>query len=585
MNLLSKSYKLLEHREKKLLTILLIFVTISMLLEVISVGAVIPVISSLLNKNEFSSNSLDFIYEYFFLHQLIQYNLIYLVFGLITIFVIKNFFIFSTYWFRSFLLNGISKRLSSDVFKNYLYMPYERITQKKTSEMINNSSEVVETLKESFNNIIIVVSEIIVFLGLIIFLILMEPLGVTLILSLAIFVSYFFYILNKSKLSEWGKGLKLNREEKMQTIIQSLNSIKIIKILNNYKFFTNLYNVFNFKEHKHIHHSSLVSILPRFVFEILGISIIGFSIIFFTKQNMSNEEIIIILSVFAVAALRILPAVARITNSIALLRFYKFSIDVVYGELSKKLGTKIKNLEFYLEQHEILNEKYKPIKFKNLKLKKITFLRNSNKKLIVNLVDFELTKGDSVGIKGLSGSGKTTFIDILCGLLKPTNGKIILNDEIDITNYEKTTPIKIGYIPQDIYLSNNSIASNIAFGILKEKIEYKKVVEIMKLCKLENFLNKNDMILDVSLGDGGVNLSGGEKQRIGIARALYNNPELLIFDEFTNSLDEQTEKTIISNIDYVTKNKTSIFISHKDSTLIKCKKIYEFKHNQLYNIK
>jgi|TARA_Y100000310_G_C20659824_1_gene804091 ABC-type multidrug transport system fused ATPase/permease subunit len=573
MSLLSKSYKLLEHREKKLLTILLIFVTISMLLEVISVGAVIPIISSLLNKNEFSSNSLDFIYKYFFFHQLIKYNLIYLVFGLITIFAIKNFFIFSTFWFRSFLLNGISKRLSSDVFKNYLYMPYERITQKKTSEMINNSSEVVETLKESFNNMIIVVSEIIVFLGLIIFLILMEPFGVTLILSLAIFVSYFFYILNKSKLTEWGKGLKLNKEEKMQTIIQSLNSIKIIKILNNYKFFTNLYNVFNFKEHKHIHYSSLVSVLPRFIFEILGISVIGFSIIFFTKQNMSNEEIIIILSVFAVASLRILPAVARITNSIALLRFYKFSIDVVYGELSKK------------EQHEISNEKYKPIKFKNLKLKKISFLRNSNKKLIVNLVDFDLTKGDSVGIKGLSGSGKTTFIDILCGLLKPTNGKIILNDEIDITNYEKTTPIKIGYIPQDIYLSNNSIASNIAFGFLKEKIEYKKVVEIMKLCKLENFLNNNDKILDVSLGDGGVNLSGGEKQRIGIARALYNNPELLIFDEFTNSLDEQTEKTIISNIDYVTKNKTSIFISHKDSSLIKCKKIYEFKHNQLYNIR
>ena len=575
MSLLSKSYKLLEHREKKLLTILLIFVTISMLLEVISVGAVIPIISSLLNKNEFSSNSLDFIYKYFFFHQLIKYNLIYLVFGLITIFAIKNFFIFSTFWFRSFLLNGISKRLSSDVFKNYLYMPYERITQKKTSEMINNSSEVVETLKESFNNMIIVVSEIIVFLGLIIFLILMEPFGVTLILSLAIFVSYFFYILNKSKLTEWGKGLKLNKEEKMQTIIQSLNSIKIIKILNNYKFFTNLYNVFNFKEHKHIHYSSLVSVLPRFIFEILGISVIGFSIIFFTKQNMSNEEIIIILSVFAVASLRILPAIARITNSIVLLRFYKFSIDVVYGELSLKKK----------EQHKISNEKYKPIKFKNLKLKKISFLRNSNKKLIVNLVDFDLTKGDSVGIKGLSGSGKTTFIDILCGLLKPTNGKIILNDEIDITNYEKTTPIKIGYIPQDIYLSNNSIASNIAFGFLKEKIEYKKVVEIMKLCKLENFLNNNDKILDVSLGDGGVNLSGGEKQRIGIARALYNNPELLIFDEFTNSLDEQTEKTIISNIDYVTKNKTSIFISHKDSSLIKCKKIYEFKHNQLYNIR
>jgi ATP-binding cassette subfamily C protein len=107
----------------------------------------------------------------------------------------------------------------------------------------------------------------------------------------------------------------------------------------------------------------------------------------------------------------------------------------------------------------------------------------------------------------------------------------------------------------------------------------------MKICKLENFLDDNDMILDVNLGDGGVNLSGGEKQRIGIARAIYNNPELLIFDEFTNSLDEQTEKTIINNIDSITKNKTSIFISHKDSSLIKCKKIYEFKHHQLYNIR
>ena len=567
MNFFVKTKRLINFKEKILILILTLLIIISMLLEVISIGAIIPLISSLLEHNKFSEN-FDFLNNFRFFELLKNLNIFFILTGFAIIIVFKNIFVYLTNVFNSFVLNNITRRLSKNLFKKFSNLTYEEFTERKVAGMININTNVVNTFKESLANTIILFTEITVFLGIIIFLLSLEPLSVLIINSVALTICYLFYKLNKNILTRWGNFINKNKEGKIQIIYQSFNLIKNIKISKKLSYFFNNFEFFNRKEYKYIFLSSCISILPRFLFEIAGVLLITFSIFMMTKMSINKDEIIIIVSILGLASLRILPAVARITNSISLIGFYKYSIDIIHSELDNK---KI-NKESAFNETKILN-------FEKLELNQVSFSREKNP--ILKEINFKLIKGDSIGIRGISGSGKTTFVDIICGLLKPSRGKIILNDHIDVSKYQNTIPIKIGYIPQDVFLSNNSLEENIAFGICRNKIDNDKIIKLMELCELNKFIDGNKVRSGVNLGDGGSNLSGGEKQRIGIARALYDDPELLIFDEFTSSLDSYTEQEILKNLQKIIENKTTIFISHNNSTLLNCKKIYEFQNHQI----
>lgn len=567
MNFFVKTKRLINFKEKILILILTLLIIISMLLEVISIGAIIPLISSLLEHNKFSEN-FDFLNNFRFFELLKNLNIFFILTGFAIIIVFKNIFVYLTSVFNSFVLNNITRRLSKNLFKKFSNLTYEEFTERKVAGMININTNVVNTFKESLANTIILFTEITVFLGIIIFLLSLEPLSVLIINSVALTICYLFYKLNKNILTRWGNFINKNKEGKLQIIYQSFNLIKNIKISKKLSYFFNNFEFFNRKEYKYIFLSSCISMLPRFLFEIAGILLITFSIFMMTKMSINKDEIIIIVSILGLASLRILPAVARITNSISLIGFHKYSIDIIHSELDNK---KI-NKESAFNETKILN-------FEKLELNQVSFSREKNP--ILKEINFKLIKGDSIGIRGISGSGKTTFVDIICGLLKPSRGKIILNDHIDVSKYQNTIPIKIGYIPQDVFLSNNSLEENIAFGICRDKIDNDKIIKLMELCELSKFIDGNKVRSGVNLGDGGSNLSGGEKQRIGIARALYDDPELLIFDEFTSSLDSYTEQEILKNLQKIIENKTTIFISHNNSTLLNCKKIYEFQNHQI----
>jgi len=568
MNFLLKTIRLINFKEKILILILTLLILISMLLEVVSIGAVIPVISSLLEHNKFSEN-FDFLNNFRFFELLKNLNIFFILAGFAIIFTLKNIFVYLTHVFNSFVLNNITRRLSENLFKKFSNLTYKEFTERKVAGMINITTNVVDTLKESLANTIILFTEITVFLGIIIFLLSIEPLSILIITSVALTICFLFYKLNKNILTKWGNFINNNKEGKLQILYQSFNLIKNIKISKKLSYFFNNFEFFNRKQYRYLFLSSCISLLPRFLFEIAGILLITFSIFMMTKMSINKDEIIVIVSILGLASLRVLPAVARITNSISLIRFYKYSLDIIHSELENK---KI-NKESAFNETKMLN-------FEKLELNQVSFSREKNKPILKE-INFKLIKGDSIGIRGISGSGKTTFVDIICGLLKPSRGKIILNDHTDVSKYQNTIPIKIGYIPQDVFLTNNSLEENIAFGICRDKIDNDKIISLMKLCELSKFIDGNKVRLGVNLGDGGSNLSGGEKQRIGIARALYDDPELLIFDEFTSSLDNYTEQEILKNLQKIIKNKTTIFISHNSSTLLNCKKIYEFQNHQI----
>ena len=312
--------------------------------------------------------------------------------------------------FNSFVLNNITRRLSKKLFKKFSNLTYEEFTERKVAGMINITTNVIDTLKESLANTIILVTEITVFFGIIIFLLSIEPLSILIITSLALVICYLFYKLNKNILTKWGNLINNNKESKLKFLYQSFNLIKNIKI-SKFSYFFDNFEFFNKKQYKYIFLSSCISLLPRFLFEIVGIVLITFSIIIMTKMSINKDEIIIVVSILGVASLRVLPAVARITNSISLIRFYKYSNDIVYNELVNKKS-----------KSEVIYNDKKILSFEKLELNQVSFSRKSNKP-ILNEINFKLMKGDNIGIRGISGSGKTTFVDIICGLLKPSKGK------------------------------------------------------------------------------------------------------------------------------------------------------------------
>ena len=315
------------------------------------------------------------------------------------------------------------------------------------------------------------------------------------------------------------------------------------------------------------------------MFEVFVISLILLSIFLLLYFKFSYEEIILTLTILVTSASRIYPAFTRIVTSLQSIRFFEPALEKIHHEL-----TNIENSNLHKstinENEELL--KNKEIDLDKMEIKNINFSYDSSNVVLEN-INLEFKKNLIYGISGESGSGKTTLLNIICGLLKIDDIKIFLND---IKANQKDYIKKIGYVPQHVFLFNDTIENNIALGVDKEKIDYEKIKKISKELQLENFINKklkSDELNNENqnLGDAGIKVSGGQRQRIGVARALYFDPKIIIFDETTSSLDEENENKIIEIIKKIKKNKITIIVSHNEKIIKICDQILELKNKSI----
>jgi ATP-binding cassette subfamily C protein len=282
------------------------------------------------------------------------------------------------------------------------------------------------------------------------------------------------------------------------------------------------------------------------------------------------DTILPMISLLAISAVRFIPALNIITSSLTTIRIRKYSIDLVVDLIKKSnlLPEKKKSEGVYkknFNKNEIFSN--------NIKLKNISFNYGTNKKVAVNNINIEIAKGKSVGLIGKSGSGKSTLVDIIIGLLEPSTGEILIDDN-NIGTKKISWQRQLGYVPQEVYLLDDTIRNNITFGIEKEEIDEKLLSDVIEKSQLKNLINSLPKKLDTLIGDRGARLSGGEKQRIGIARALYNKPKVIVFDEATSALDIYNENKILKEIYENKKDKTLIIISHRNNTVKYCDLIY-----------
>ncbi|EAL0079586.1 ABC transporter ATP-binding protein [Campylobacter lari] len=561
--MLKKIFFILSKEDKKFLFSLLLFSVFISFIESFAISLVMPFITlasdfSYFDKNKYLIQLKDYLALPVF--EIIVY------FGVVLIVFYVLRALLNSYYFH--LLARFSKgryhAIAYKVFAKFLNTDYENFTQKNQSEILKSITGEVYNLSTMISSFLLMMSEIFVVL-LLYTLMLLVNYKITLFLSLFMIINAFILI---KVLSPIVKKAGLKREEAMKNFFEilntNLNNFKLIKlktkedgVLNLFKTQSEIFARANITNES-------VSAMPRIYLEGVGFCVLVFIVVFLVFKNQSDiSGILATISIFVLALYRLMPSANRIITSYHDLLYYRSSLDIIYQILKQK--------------EESLGEE--KINFdKELRLENLTF-GYKDKKNLFTCLNLSIKKGEKIAFIGESGCGKSTLVDIIIGLLSPREGRVLLDEnELNMKNV-KNYRQKIGYIPQNIYLFNDSIAKNISFG---DEVDEEKLQRVIKQANLEHFVKNLPQGVQTKVGDGGSNLSGGQKQRIAIARALYLDPEILVLDEATSALDTESEARIMDEIYKISKDKTMIIIAHRLSTITRCDSIYRLENGKLF---
>jgi ATP-binding cassette subfamily C protein len=495
---------------------------------------------------------------------------------LVSIFVFKNLYLFLLMFFQGKLLKELRSSTSNKLYHYYIYMPYIKHLSRNPSVLIRSITSDVELTFVFIQSYIMLIRESLILVSLFIFLVFVNPLISFVSLFFLGVPVLFFYNFYKKKLKLKGKDLQFLIGDEIKTVDQSLGAIKETKLFNKEHHFLSYFKKLIKNKESLQFFSYLVSISPRLFLEVVAlfsVAMIAATLIFLGK---TSTAILPLISLFAVSMVRFIPALNVITSSLTTIRFRQPSFDLVAKE--------IKNLEsipILLKKDRSTQNEANNFKFNDcILMKDISFDYEEGRRTTLKNINIQIKKGKSVGIIGKSGSGKSTLVDIMLGLLEPQKGGVYFdnkNIQNDLSLWQK----QIGYIPQDIYLLNDTIKKNITFGLKDDEIDEKLLSQTLKIAQLKNFVDTLPETINTFVGHRGLKLSGGERQRIGIARAMYNSPKIIVFDEATSSLDIENENKILNEIYENRDDKTLLIISHRNNTVKYCDLIYVLEDGKL----
>lgn len=564
---------ILDRKHKIEIAYIITLSFIGALLELVSLGLLIPIIASLDNSTLGIVSQINTDLDKFLLN-IKNYNEN-KIFFLLTFFGI--FFLFKTLFltylskkvasFASNLYSDISGRL----FKNYLHQDYSFYISRSSSQLIQNATNEVNNLVNIF---------FVSFLGLLNEILILISVGLILIyinlqsFIFAIVTFSFFSIIFFSLLKNYLKRLGYERQEHQISAIRYIqDGIRNIKDLKIYGLENKFYNYF-FNESKKYsiieQNVNFLTVIPRYYIEFIGILVFIGIFQLLSILNLSTNDSIIVIGVFGAAALKILPSINRILNATIKIKYSTSSVGVISKELLLK--------NFFIKNYP---KKYLEID-KNLLFKNVSF-KYKNSKNLFDKININIPLGKIIGIVGQSGSGKTTLVDLMLGLLKPTAGKIFLN-KLNIFKNIRSWQNNIGYVQQFSYFIEGSIKNNVTIGSKNNLIDNDRIAECIQIVGLKKLVEQFSNKIETQISELGNNFSGGQKQRLSIARALYTNPQILVLDEATNSLDDESEEMIIKNVINFQKKKTIIIVTHKKKLLKYCDVILRVRNGDIKKI-
>lgn len=565
---------LLDSKERKNALLLIFMIIIMALLDMIGVASILPFIAVLTNQSLIETNIiLNTLFKSSSIFGVDNYQHFLFFLGILVFVLLITSLTFKaiTHYFQNKFIKLRGYSIGKRLIEGYLHQPYSWFLNRHSADLGKNIlSEVDQVVDYGINSSFELIAKGMVTIALLSLILIIEPLlTLAVILSLVSSYALIFYFV-RNYLDKTGKKRFKNNQRRFSSVSEAFTGIKEVKAaglekiyINN---FSNSANIFARTQAS----AEVISVLPRYLLEAVAFGGIILIILFMMSKTGNFDNILPIISLYAFVGYRLMPSLQMMYMSLSNLTFVKSSI--------KKLSDDIKYLEYENahEDHSVLSLKRK------IEVKNIIYSYPSSSRLAIKNVNLLINAGSTIGIIGATGSGKTTMVDIILGLLEPQSGKLIVDDNELTKKNMKSWQKSIGYVPQHIYLTDDTVSSNIAFGEEPHNINQDLVEQCAKISSIHDFvMDELPQNYQTLIGERGIRLSGGERQRIGIARALYRNPKLLILDEATSALDNQTEKNVMTSIYKLGKGVTIILIAHRLKTIQDCDDIFLFDDGEL----
>jgi len=569
-NTLYKAFSLISKKQRKRFYLLIFFLFVGMILEAFGIGIILPVLNVIVSPE--GLKQINWVNDFFVTISLTEERdiIFFSLSLLIGVYFFKSLYLVLLSHYQNRYISFISSEIYNRLFENYL----------KQSFMFHNdrnSAMLIKIFQIELGHVTYIltmggslITEIAITISIITTLLIVEPIGTLFIIVFFLIFGSIFYYFSKKKALEWGAIREIIDSNTSKLITEGLNGISEVILLGKQPFFKKRLAEYN-KTKVRIHSNQLtLNQIPRYYLEFVSIvSLVGF-ILIMIHDNKNVSEIIAVGGVFVAAIFRVLPSVNRILTSLQQIKYYASSVDLVSKDL---------RLTSLFDKNETKNEE---VTFKEqLKFENISFTYPKGELAVLDKLDFELNYGEVIGIIGQSGVGKSTLTNLIVGFLHQFKGVFTVDGkQIDQSNIVKWRK-QLGYVSQHIYLIDDTIQANIAFGVELEKVDHERIEMAIKKAQLQAFIQSLPNKLDTIVGERGTQLSGGQQQRIGIARALYHDPKLLILDEATSALDETTEKNVMNAIEGLKGEMTILIITHRLSTLVCCDKIFKVHKGKL----
>jgi ABC-type multidrug transport system fused ATPase/permease subunit len=563
---ISKIHSLLTPAERKGALGLLSLMVIGGVLETLGIGLVIPVIALMTRPNLAT--------DYPQLQPLLESLgspthsrlILMAMWGLVGIYLIKNLFLAFLVWRQTRFAFGVQTQLSQRLFAIYLRQPYTFHLQRNSAQLIRNTISEVAMCTAAIISALTIVTEILVLSGIAILLLVAEPLGALIVVVVLGGAAWCFYRITRARVARWGKARQYHEGLSIQHLKQGLGGVKDVKLLGREDDFLMQFRVHSVQVARVSQFQATLQQLPRLWLELLAVAGLAALVLSMVAQGREMASIVPMLGLFAAASFRLIASVHRVLAAVQSLRYALPGISTLHDEL-KLVPDRVHKGTTTFALHT------------DIQLSNVSFTYPSASADALGNLSLSIRKGESVGFVGPSGSGKSTLVDVILGLLTPIAGQVMVDGQ-DIQQGLRAWQDQIGYVPQSIYLTDDTLRRNVAFGVPNEEIDDAAVMRAIKAAQLDEFVASLPNGLDSGVGERGIRLSGGQRQRIGIARALYHDPALLVLDEATSALDTITEREVMAAITALKGSKTILIVAHRLSTVEHCDRLYRLDHGK-----
>lgn len=573
VSMLHKVGYLFDKKQKRQLVGLAVLILIGGMLETLGVSLLLPVVEVLMNPEDILDNQFVAIVVDTLNIQSSTQLIIIMLGTLIVLYIVKNaYLLFQTYVQNTFVTRN-RNRMISRVMREFLNRPYEVYLGADIPTVFRLTDSDIPNAFQLILVLIQMVTEIVVVVSLCIVVVIISPAMSLFIVTVFLGMTLIITKVLKPRLNDIGHKNQEIQSRIAKWRIQSIYGLKDVKVLHREEFFVRNYYESGAIGANVARNYAVLNNLPRLLIETVFMVSVLLFILLYMLRGGDIKALVPQLSAMAVAGIRVMPGTNRINTYLSEIAYSQPCLDYLYENLNESMKMDVNGSVTGLTKEDMQAPPRVELQDR-IVLDHITYAYPNTDKNIFTDAHMEVKKGQSVGIMGPSGAGKSTIVDILLGLLHVQAGTITC-DGVNIFDNYAAWLAKIGYIPQSIYLIDESIRDNIAFGIDADKIDDKRIWEVLEEAQLREFVEQLPEGLDTTIGDRGVRISGGQRQRLGIARALYHNPEILVFDEATSALDTDTEKAVMDAINSFHGRKTMVIIAHRLNTIAKCDVIYK----------